>query len=410
MASDPTTPTTPTSPSTPTSPTDDREATREWLENILENYHKSLAPNSRPDIELREWSVSPASGGEREGYLSEQLSVGVSYSARGQNHHAHLLAKLLPQDPFNRAFVIETLFDLREIKFYTEIKPALEGVERQYLTEDCLSLVWTPELYYAKHKEASESILVLADMCQRGYKMQDLTEGLTLSQVQSALTTVANVHAAALALQMKEKKPLQERYPYLLSMEQAVESFNCLVERGLPLLLKFLASRKDRAAVREGLQRYSGQRTVEVLRGILAPSDKLNTLVHCDFWCNNLLFKKEGDTTRCCVIDWQTVMYGRPAIDVAMLLCTSLEVSQRRKHQTELLSHYWDAFTSRLTKFGIEKAAVKYTEDDLKGDFKAAQAMAALVVVGSVDIALGNAAREERVLELLTDLLNVGVL
>ncbi|KAK7081286.1 hypothetical protein SK128_006246 [Halocaridina rubra] len=67
---------------------------------------------------LQEWSIKPASD-EREGYLSEQLSVGVSYKASGEEHHVHLLAKLLPQDPFNRAFVIETLFDLREIKFYT---------------------------------------------------------------------------------------------------------------------------------------------------------------------------------------------------------------------------------------------------------------------------------------------------
>ncbi|XP_071515209.1 uncharacterized protein [Panulirus ornatus] len=409
MASDPTSPTSPISPSTPTSQTDDREATREWLETILETYHRSLSPNADAEIELREWIVSPT-GGEREGYLSEQLSVSVSYSAFGRDYHAHLLAKLLPQDPFNRAFVIETLFDLREIKFYTEIKPALEGVERQYLTEDSLSVIWSPDLYYAKHKEAAESILVLADMCQRGFKVQDLTEGLTVSQAQSALTTLANVHAAAFTLEVKEKKPLQERYPYLLSMEQATESFHCLVDRGLPLLLKFLESRKDRAAVRETLVRYSGERTAEVFRGVLAPSEKLNTLVHCDFWCNNLLFKKEGDDTRCCIIDWQMVTYGRPAIDVAMLICTSLEASERRKHAPQLVSGYWDAFISRLTKFGIEKEAIKFTKEDLEADFKAAQAMSALVVVGSVDIALGNAAREERVLELLTDLMNEGVL
>lgn len=291
-----------------------------------------------------------------------------------------------------------------------QIKPALEGVERQYLTEDAFGVIWSPDLYYAKHKEAAESILVLADMCQRGFKVQDLTEGLTVPQAQAALTTLANVHAAAFTLEVKEKKPLQERYPYLLSMEQATESFHCLVDRGLPLLLKYLESRKDRAAVREALHRYSGERTAEVFRSVLAPSDKLNTLVHCDFWCNNLLFKKEGDATRCCIIDWQMVTYGRPAIDVAMLICTSLEASERRKHAPELVSDYWDAFTSRLTKFGIEKEAIKLTKEDLVADFKAAQAMSALVVVGSVDIALGNAAREERVLELLTDLMNEGVL
>ncbi|KAK7081287.1 hypothetical protein SK128_006247 [Halocaridina rubra] len=290
------------------------------------------------------------------------------------------------------------------------IKPDLEGVERQYLTEDAIDTCWAPDLYYAKHKEAAESILVLADMCQRGYKVQELTQGLTIPQAKAALIAIANVHAAALTLQIKENKPLQQRYPYLLSMDQAIESFSCLIDRGLPLLSKFLASKKDRASVREGLQKYSGKVAADVLRGVLTPSEKVNTLVHCDFWCNNLLFKEEEETTRCCIIDWQMVMYGRPAIDVALLISTSLEPSERRKHGPSLVSDYWDAFMSRLTKFGVEKDAVKYTKDDLEEDFKAAQAMAGLVVVGSVDIALGSTEREERVLQLLEDLMSEGIL
>lgn len=287
----------------------------------------------------------------------------------------------------------------------------MEAVERKYLTEEDLESSWTPDLYFAKHKEAAESILVLDDMCQHGYKVPELTDGMTSAQTRAALVTVANFHAATVALQHKEGKNLQEEFPYLLSVDQSVESFNCLVERGLPLLLKFLESRKDQAQVREGLTRYSGPRAAQVLREVLAPSDKLNTLVHCDFWCNNLLFKEVEDAAaRCCIIDWQMVMYGRPAIDVALLLTTSLEPAERRKHGSELLAAYWDAFMARLSKFGIESKALKYTKQDLEADFRAAQAMAALVVVGSVDIALGTPGREERVLNLLADLLEQGVL
>ncbi|XP_063597497.1 uncharacterized protein LOC134774113 [Penaeus indicus] len=407
MASEPTSP---TSPTTPTSPTDDHEATKEWLETILEGYHRSKNAEADLDLELREWTINPASA-DKEGFLSEQLSMTVNYVAEGEEHHAHLLAKLLPQDPFNRAFVIETLFDVREIKFYTEIKPELEEVERKYLTEDFLSSSWAPKLYYAKHKQASESILVLEDMCQHGYQVEDLTKGLSQDQIKAAITALANVHAAAVALEVKEKKPLKERYPYLLSMEQAVESFTCLVDRGLPLLLKFLESRKDYAAVREGLQKYQGQKmAADVFRKVLTPSERINTLVHCDYWCNNLLFKNGEERTDCCIIDWQMVTYGRPAIDLAFLISTSLETGERRKHCPELLSHYWQAFTSRLSKYDIKQESHKYSREDLEADFKAAQTMAGLVVVGSVDIALGFPAREERVLELLADLLKGGIL
>ncbi|KAK4305624.1 hypothetical protein Pmani_022490, partial [Petrolisthes manimaculis] len=385
----------------------------EWLETILDAYHTSLEPNVEPQIDLEEWSVKPSSD-EHEGYLSEQLALSVTYSMRDQHHHAHLLAKLLPQDPFSRAFVIETQFDLREIKFYQEIKPAIEKVERQHLTEaeadGGLGLEWTPELYYSKHTEATESILVLSDMCQRGYRVQDLTQGLTPDQARAALTSLASFHAAAVALQVKEGKSLLERFPYLMSTTQAVDSFRCLVERGLPLLNKFLESRKDQSGVRERLARYAGPRTVEVLQSVLTPSDKLNTLVHCDFWCNNLLFREAEDKTNCCIIDWQMVMHGRPAIDVALLVSTSLGSVERRKHGKELLETYWAALCSRLRKYGLENELAKYTREDLERDYKSGLAMSALVVVGSVDIALGSPAREERVIALLSDLMKEGVI
>ena len=49
------------------------------------------------------------------------LALDISYAIDGELKRVKLVAKLLPQDPFNRAFVIETQFDLREIKFYTEV-------------------------------------------------------------------------------------------------------------------------------------------------------------------------------------------------------------------------------------------------------------------------------------------------
>lgn len=49
MASEPTSP---TSPTTPTSPTDDHEATKEWLETILEGYHRSKNAEANLDLEV----------------------------------------------------------------------------------------------------------------------------------------------------------------------------------------------------------------------------------------------------------------------------------------------------------------------------------------------------------------------
>lgn len=39
----------------------------------------------------------------------------------GVTHSLSFIIKLLPQDPFSRFFVTEAQFDLREIKFYTQV-------------------------------------------------------------------------------------------------------------------------------------------------------------------------------------------------------------------------------------------------------------------------------------------------
>lgn len=69
--------------------------------------------------QVLEWDIKPVEG---EGYLSEMLSLDVRYSIGGEDKKVNLVAKLLPPDPSNRAFVRQTQFDLREIKFYTEVK------------------------------------------------------------------------------------------------------------------------------------------------------------------------------------------------------------------------------------------------------------------------------------------------
>jgi len=338
--------------------------------------------------------------------------VNVKYtttSCGGKDKVENLIVKLLPQDTFNRAFVIETQFDMREIKFYTEVKPKLESVEREALGDSSVHDCWVPPHYYSRHKEASESILVLADMCKRGYKLESLTKGMSVAQTKSALNAIANFHAASFAYKHKNKKDLVKEFPYVMSQKQAVESFTNLVDRGLPLLLKFLENKKEHSELRDNLKRYSGKRTVDALNAALTLSDKLNTLIHCDFWCNNVLFTNETNP-KCCIIDWQMLMHGKPAIDVAMMIMISLNTDDRRAQEKSLVEDYWKFFSTRLQQLGVEEKDVNYSKSDLDSDYKTAQVMAALVIIGSVDIALGFPTKEKRVLNLLKDLFDTSIL
>lgn len=53
--------------------------------------------------------------------LSDLLAVSVKYEFENAAKSKDLIIKLLPHDPFSRFFVTEAQFDLREIKFYTNV-------------------------------------------------------------------------------------------------------------------------------------------------------------------------------------------------------------------------------------------------------------------------------------------------
>lgn len=61
--------------------------------------------------------------------------------------------------------------------------------------------------------EAPESILVLEDMRPLGYRAAHFKKGLTLLEAESAISTIAVVHALSLGIKINEKVDLNERYP-----------------------------------------------------------------------------------------------------------------------------------------------------------------------------------------------------
>lgn len=91
--------------------------TKDWLENLLNEYHGAASHVAVDDFSLR-----PGCSAE-DSVLSDILAVSVEYRTQPDDtkRELNVIVKLLPQDPFNRFFVTEAQFDLREIKFYTQV-------------------------------------------------------------------------------------------------------------------------------------------------------------------------------------------------------------------------------------------------------------------------------------------------
>ncbi|XP_067004874.1 uncharacterized protein [Anabrus simplex] len=396
--------------------------TGEWLESMLATYHQGQG-EPRVSVAVDEFSVRPGCDAG-ESVLSDILAVNVEYHVTPgppDMQTLDLIIKLLPHDPFSRYFVTEAQFDLREIRFYTQVVPELEQFQRQYLPKGAEPIeLPIPRCYHALYTQgsnnpdssptASESVLVLENLKPQGFSGADFSRGLTLRQTESALEAVARLHALSLALKVKEGRPLSERYPFLFQTARATDSYQQLVERGLPQLARFLERRPGMEAILACLVALRPS-TKEVIAALLAPQEPLALITHTDFWCNNLLFRDDDIKCACAVLDWQMVTYSRPTNDLALLLVSSVPTELRRRHTIDLLDGYWATLTATTLRLGVDvEGDLRYSRSQLAEDYRRSQLLALLLCIGSVDVALGDPLTEQRLLDVLQDLHQDGVL
>ncbi|XP_018328541.1 uncharacterized protein LOC108739233 [Agrilus planipennis] len=396
----------------------DWPVTEEWLQAVLKQHHKDLEEPS--SITVVDFAVRPGCDA-RDNVLSDILAVSVKYKLQGNDdiHSLNFIIKLLPQDPFSRFFVTEAQFDLREISFYTQIVPDLESFQSKYISEGCAPITLPiPNCYYAHYAAGStqpeptppESVLVLENIKSLGFHGGEISRGLTLRQVRAAVEAISKIHALSLCLKIKEEKQIPERYPFLFQTSKATDSYQHLVERGLPQLDQFLERRQGLECVLDCLHSIR-PKTKDIIENLLSPQEPMGLITHTDFWCNNLMFKEDEDNCECTILDWQMVTFSRPTNDLALLIISSVPTELRRQHTETLLDNYWDSFTAICQKLGLDvPGELEYDRKKLGQDYRRSQLLALLLCIGSVDVALGDPLTEERLVELLKDLYADGIL
>uniref|UniRef100_A0A8D8ZHQ4 Uncharacterized oxidoreductase dhs-27 n=1 Tax=Cacopsylla melanoneura TaxID=428564 RepID=A0A8D8ZHQ4_9HEMI len=339
--------------------------------------------------------------------LSDIVAVNVSVENEGEDQ-INLIVKLLPNDPFSRYFVTEAQFDLREIKFYDEVVPDLLQFQKEANAVIDLPI---PKCFYSEYNVAGselESVLVLDNLKHRGFHSVPFSTGLSLAQCRVALEAVSRVHALTLAMKHKNKLDLDEKYPFLFKTPKATDSYQQLVERGLPQLATFLESKPGLENILASLQELR-PRTKDTIAELLRPEDPLGLITHTDFWCNNLLFNE--NSSQCMILDWQMICYSRATNDIALLLVSSLSSTLRREHTQSLLDYYWTHLTEHSASLGLRiEAELKYDRAQLGKDYRQSLLLALLLCIGSVDVALGNPDTEQRLVDVLQDLYDEGVL
>lgn len=115
-------------------------------------------------------------------------------------------------------------------------------------------------------------------------------------------------------------------------------------------------------------------KTKKLIESLLQPVEPMGLITHTDFWCNNLLFKRELDESyqdNCTVLDWQMITYSRPTNDIALLITSSLPSNVRRQNSSKLLDLYYNVLKTNCAKLDIDiEGDLQYSRNKMDCDFR----------------------------------------
>lgn len=115
-------------------------------------------------------------------------------------------------------------------------------------------------------------------------------------------------------------------------------------------------------------------KTKNLIEKLLQPVEPMGLITHTDFWCNNLLFKRELDDSysdNCSMLDWQMITYSSPTNDIALLITSSLPSNIRRQHTGKLLDLYYNLLKTNCHKLSFDiEVDLEYSRNKMDCDFR----------------------------------------
>lgn len=332
------------------------EVSTSWLSQILE------AEVTR---------AQPMQIGQGIGLLGDIFRVELEYAQAVIEKPESVVVKLPSSSEENRKQGLDLGMFEAEVRFYNElVQKSTRGI---------------PEVYFADIKQGTaDFVVVMEDLSH--LSMVDQSEGMNVEQATAAVQILANVHAAWWD---RVKVPELEWIPSMVGPR--IEFVDQMLTQIYPVFAK-------------GFEQYLPEGGLEIYELFAGNYMKLTTaiasrspwtLVHQDYRVENLMFGPSG-SGQVVVLDWQGIGRGPGAYDLAYILGGSMETDLRRRHETQLVSAYFESL--------VENGVTNYSAEQLREDYAHAHLLGGLatstVTGGSMDLS------NERGLKLIATMSN----
>ncbi|XP_043280129.1 uncharacterized protein [Venturia canescens] len=296
-------------------------------------------------------------------YGSLIIAVNATVERNSRTEVVNLVVKLPPpsawlQELFNTPFTF-----LKELQFYRDLTPAFMALQRENKITEAES-TWLGADYYGGRMGLGEgdvfddeAAIVLENLNYSGYKTVDRLLGLNSSQADLAVRKLGKLHGIVIAMRTRKPEIFEKLILPALVQPANETAKNCVGD----MIAKALADLN----LIPGCEAYltSVEKTMKYLESLEEspemekPKDKWATLVHNDFWTNNMMFKHDEATKSVVdmkIVDFQLCVYDYGVKDLIFFLISSPTQQVIEEEFDRLIDRYYEAFADTLRSMTVD--------------------------------------------------------
>ncbi|KAJ8722059.1 hypothetical protein PYW08_004461 [Mythimna loreyi] len=277
------------------------------------------------------------------GYLGDHMKLIIQVELHGISSSLNLFLKCMPRfDKWKSEY-------LKELGFFNKEYVMLSGLFNEF-ENGTGSRKWRPKLLFIR-----EDIFVFENVSLLGYVMPHHQETMGFEELKASVECLARFHAQSYIYEERKSKQLGrpyriwEHYSDYLQEPNSRPTWRNTGRNAVIDYLKEFSKYKSEPNFNRYVESVIPKLFQNAMDLMKPSSEYRNAVVHRDLWTNNIFLKKENNSSyHALIIDFQTVLYTSPMLDLSSLIYFNTSRSDRDKWTEEVIEIYYESLSEEL--------------------------------------------------------------
>ncbi|XP_078049723.1 uncharacterized protein LOC144476521 [Augochlora pura] len=296
--------------------------------------------------------------GENYGSTILKVDVDLKKGHDGEQEQLHLIGKMLPPTEFQRRIFNSSKTFFKEIFMYETIMPAYNKLESSLKPKEVFNFL--PKFYGSRMslqpdvEMDDDAVFLMENLKAYGYYHGVRSVGYDMEHSKLALQALAKFHALGMA--MKQKQP---GLFHIFKMHSKTYSTDAGSANDIfDVTLNTIKEDPEMCVYYDVCNKVVNDVEIKGFWGDV-PREPWMTIIHTDFWVNNVLFHRDdkGKIDDVKFIDFQTYTYSSALRDVLLYVFSSVEVDVTDEQLESLLDLYYETLVKRLNELKCDTKA-----------------------------------------------------